>query len=133
MNSGSYLVYLAGPIMGCTDEEAHTWREITKEQIGVVNCLDPMRRDYRGREDEYADEIVRLDEADIRASRLVLANCWTPSSGTSMEIMYAWEWSVPVIAMLPPGAKVSPWIRYHSQLIVPSLHDAISEIKGRMP
>jgi nucleoside 2-deoxyribosyltransferase len=107
----TYL-YLAGPINGCTDDEAINWRDVVKNEIGEANCIDPMRRDFRGIEGEHYESIVLGDKDDICQSRLVLANCWQPSVGTSMEIMYAYTKGKPVIAVCPLG-KPSPWITYH--------------------
>lgn len=73
--SDKIKIYLCGPIAGCSDSEAHDWRDWVKEQVedhhevvpfgteagterakgsyskftrGWAKCLDPMRRDYRG-------------------------------------------------------------------------------------
>jgi len=128
-------VYLAGPINGCTDDEANTWRDIAKSALGKENCIDPMRRDYRGREDECLDEIVILDKLDIVDSDVVLANCWQFSVGTSMEVLFASERGKSVIAVVKPGATVSPWLRFHALAVVDDLDRALTLIKGsaRLP
>jgi hypothetical protein len=41
-------VYLCGPINGCTDSECIDWRAAAKKRLS--DTIDPMRRDYRGRE-----------------------------------------------------------------------------------
>lgn len=120
-------VYLAGPINGCTDDEANTWRDQVKLALGVENTLDPMRRDYRGIEDESVREIVEGDLEDIINSDIMLANCWQVSWGTAMEIFYANEIGKAVIAVLPPDARVSPWLRWHAE-VVHSLDDALARI-----
>lgn len=122
-------VYLCGPINGCTDDEAVNWRQVVKDALGVERCLDPMVRDYRGREDESVAEIVENDKADIDGSSAVIANCWQVSAGTAMEILYAWERGVPVVAVVPPGARISPWYRYHAT-IVHSLADAMAAVRA---
>lgn len=43
-------VYLCGPINGCTDDQCKNWREAAKQVLS--DTVDPMRRDYRGREDD---------------------------------------------------------------------------------
>ena len=46
-------IYLAGPINGCSDSEAITWRQWFKEESLrdiEVDFIDPMKRDYRGKE-----------------------------------------------------------------------------------
>lgn len=86
-----------------------------------------MRRDYRGKEDESVNEIVRNDLLDIRLSDVMVANCWQVSWGTAMEIYFAHSIGTRVIAILPPEARVSPWLRYHAE-IVHSLDDALAAL-----
>jgi nucleoside 2-deoxyribosyltransferase len=124
------LVYLAGPIGGCTDSEAISWRREARAVLGDECCLDPMRRDYRGAEDKAAEEIVELDKADIEASDVILANCWQASWGTPMEIFYAHSLGKPVVVIVPSGGRVSPWLRYHAASVCESLGDALTETRG---
>jgi nucleoside 2-deoxyribosyltransferase len=124
----SQRVYLCGPIAGCTDDEATNWRELVKAALGEEACIDPMRRDYRGREDANVSEIVLGDEADIRDCDVVLANCWHVSWGTAMEIFYAASIDKPVIAVVAPGTRVSPWLSYHAR-VVPSLDAALDLVR----
>jgi len=121
-------VYLAGPIKDTTDEEMRAWRQIAREYLGADHVLDPSDRDYRGVEDENIERIVEGDKDDIRRSNAVLANYWRPGAGTAMEILFAWEQCRPVVTVVPPGA-VSPWIRYHSDVVVHSLGDGLREIE----
>jgi hypothetical protein len=127
-NVNASRVYLCGPIAGCTDDQAINWREIAKRVLGEHNCLDPMRRDYRGREDGSVAEIVELDKLDIWSCQVMLVNAWQPSWGTAMEVMYAFERRVPVMAVVPEG-NVSPWIRYHATLFR-DLSGALNHVKG---
>ncbi len=126
--TSSQKVYLCGGINGLTDDEATTWRERVKAQLGAERCVDPMRRDYRGREDGHAAEIVNGDLEDISACDVVLANCVRPSWGTAMEIFHAARWCPTVktiIAVVPAGQPVSPWLRYHTSAVVTDLELAI--------
>lgn len=117
-------VYLAGPINGCTDEEAHGWRDELKPLLEAAGheWVDPMRRDYRGREMEpgIAKEIVEGDILDIIDCDAVLAMCPKPSVGTSMEIFFAHrELALPVVVVVPDdGRDPSPWLVVHSTAIV---------------
>lgn len=115
-------VYLCGPINGCTDEECKDWRESAKAQL--PETLDPMRRDYRGREAECVAEIVEGDKQDIHESDAFLVNYDRPSVGTSMEIYLAWTLGKPVIVVTRPETVISPWLRYHSTKIVHSFDEA---------
>jgi len=110
-------VYLAGPINGCSDEGASGWRDAFMADRPHLEFLDPMRRDYRGREDESVNEIVEGDIADIYACDVFLANCWQVSWGTAMEIFFAHDIGKKVILVIPEGTRISPWLRYHSDEI----------------
>lgn len=113
------IVYLGGPINGCTDEEAKGWREAVKPIIEAAGhtWLDPMSRDYRGQEDDSYKEIVEGDKDDIEASDILFMNCPKPSYGTAMEILYGWTRGARVVVVLPESGPVSPWIRYHANYL----------------
>jgi len=117
------IVYLAGPINGCTDAEANGWRDQFITDNPGHTYLDPMVRDYRGREAECVAEIVEGDKDDIDGADLVVAYCWQVSWGTGMEIFYAHSQGIPVVAVVPEGMRVSPWLRYHTVAVVPTLSD----------
>lgn len=121
-------IYLCGAINGCTDEECRDWREYVKT-LWPGECLDPMRRDYRGREDESVAEIIAGDEEDIAASDAVLVSADRPSWGTAMEIRLAFkELGKPVAIVCPADMRISPWLRGHSHRIVHSYEDGVSAL-----
>lgn len=122
-------IYLCGPINGCTDAEASNWREFVKERLFQHEHIDPMKRDYRGKEAVAYREIVDLDKADVRAADLILVNYDKPSVGTAMEVFYAWGLDKPVLVWAPPAAVISPWLRYHSTKIVHSIDEVIATIR----
>jgi hypothetical protein len=123
------LIYLAGAINGCTDEECKDWREYVKSQVGEQHTLDPMRRDYRGREMDCVDEIVEGDKWDIMSSSHILVHFDKPSVGTSMEVLYAWERRKPVIVVASKEIKLSPWLVYHSEKVFHSFKEALEYIQ----
>lgn len=114
-------VYLGGPINGCTDEEASGWRDEATLLLesGGHEAVDPMVRDYRGREMEpgIAAEIVETDKADIDGADVLLMNCPKPSVGTSMEIHYGATLGKRVISVVPDESVPSPWLVYHSTVV----------------
>lgn len=122
------VVYLCGPINGCTDAECKDWREEVKRRL--PHTLDPMRRDYRGREEECYREIVELDKGDIVDCDVLLVNYSKPSVGTSMEILLAWEIKRTIVLWCAPDTVLSPWLRYHVTDIVHSLDEAIEVIRN---
>jgi hypothetical protein len=118
------LVYLCGPINGCTDEECRDWREYVKERL--PNTLDPMRRDYRGKEAESVRDIVELDKIDVARCDALIVNYEKPSVGTSMEMIWAWERGKFIVLVCREDVSLSPWLRYHAHRIVHSFDDAVS-------
>lgn len=127
-------VYLAGAIKGLTDEEANSWRNEISLGLGNLdfNILNPMRRDYRGRESTYeaAHEIISLDKLDIDNSDFLVVYYKEPSVGTSMEVLYAWERNKPIVLISAvPFDDIPPWLIYHSTKIVYNQLDAIKWIK----
>ncbi len=122
-------IYLCGPINGCTDDEATTWREWFKNSGVAADFVDPMKRDYRGKEASDYREIVELDKRDIRGCDAVVVMYVKPSVGTSMEIFFAWTIGVPVIVIDESDKPVSPWLRYHSTAVVKSKESASEKLK----
>lgn len=126
------IVYLCGGINGLSDSECRDWREIAKSLL-KTETLDPMRRDYRGKEDEHVKDIVIGDLADIQNSQCVLVNATRPSWGTAMEVFYAAQRGIPVVAWVGErgSVRVSPWLRYFTVGIYESLADAIDAIHAK--
>jgi nucleoside 2-deoxyribosyltransferase len=126
--------YLCGGINGLSDADCRDWREYVKERL-LVSTLDPMRRDFRGREDQYWREIVAYDLEDIDTCECVLVNATRPSWGTAMEVFYAHQSEKVVIAWVGQYGQqygLSPWLRYHCEELHESLDDAIASINARV-
>jgi hypothetical protein len=125
------ILYLCGPINGCSDAEAKDWRELAKK-VWDGPTLDPMRRDYRGKEDQNVDEIVELDKVDIVNSSALLVNYDKPSVGTSMEMLYAFERGKIVVVVAKADTRISPWMHYHSHKITHSFAAAFAYLNEVM-
>jgi hypothetical protein len=121
-------VYLCGPINGCTDDECKNWRTQAKRLL-KHETLDPMDRDFRGQEDLNISAIVEGDKDDIDNCECLLVAYDKPSVGTSMEMLWAWLGHKEVI-VFTDQKKLSPWLRYHSSKIYPSIHEACDYING---
>lgn len=121
------LVYLCGPIHGLNDQDCRFWRNKAKELLGAKNimCVDPMSNDNRGREGKFGSQLVELDKKWIMSCDTILANCWTPSYGTAMEVHFAWQQHKKVVVVTN---HTSPWLHYHSSIIVPTIEDAIDQL-----
>lgn len=137
------IVYLAGGINGLSDADAADWRAEATERLAAhgIEVLDPMARDYRGQEDANVDAIVEGDLADIDTSDAVIAYCPRPSWGTAMEIHYVatsgmWRPNATavanpmrnLVAVVPAGQPVSPWLRYHADAVVETLAEAVAVV-----
>jgi len=120
-------VYLSGPIMDEVEGEAREWREQAKQLLGDhFKLLDPMRRNFKDREVDSANEIVEFDLQDVRDGDIILVNYNKPSIGTSMEVFYAaHDLGKFVIAFSPFSYKnCSPWMVRYCTKIHPSLETA---------
>ena len=126
-------VYLAGPINGCTDDECVTWRQWFIAQESDFFFVDPMKRDYRGKETEDYREIVELDKRDIRQADVLVVMYTQPSVGTSMEIFFAWTLGIPVVLINESNKPSSPWLRYHCTASVRSKEKAMLKLMEWFP
>ena len=124
-------IYLCGPIMDEHQGYAKEWREIAQESLDEqFMILDPMRRNFKDREVDSANEIVEFDLQDVREADIILVNYNKPSIGTAMEVFYAsHDLGKFVVAFSPfPFAECNPWMVRFCTKILPSLEDAITYI-----
>jgi nucleoside 2-deoxyribosyltransferase len=125
-------IYLCGPIMDEYEGHARAWRERAKELLGHdFVLLDPMRRNFKDREVDSANEIVEFDLQDIRDADIVLVNYNKNSIGTSMEVFYAsHDLKKFVVAFTPFSFKdSSPWMVRFCTKLLPELESACAYIK----
>ena len=123
------VTYLCGGINALSDDECNNWRTIAKNKLDT-GTLDPMRRDYRGKEDESFKEIVRGDLQDVASCNYVIVNATRPGWGTAMEIVYAKQAKKFIVAFTE-GARISPWLREHCNIICTTIDEAILEINKK--
>lgn len=132
MTERTRKIYLCGPIMDCSGEEGSTWRNRAKERLaGKFVLLDPMRRNFRDREIDSANEIVEFDLQDVRDADILLVNYSKASIGTSMEVFYAsHDLGKFVIAFSPCTFQdMSPWMVRYCTKILPDLDAALAYIE----
>ncbi len=116
------------------DEEtgvAREWRKVAAEKLAkTFALLDPMRRNFKDREVDSANEIVEFDLQDIRNADILLVNYSKPSIGTAMEVFYAANnLEKFVVAFAPFKFKdCSPWMVRYCTKILPSLDAALEYI-----
>lgn len=141
--------YLCGPMEGCTDEEASGWRNevmaklhrtiVLKSPTGQdvlipksqFFFLTPMLRDYRHLNCDHdaifrvAPEIVILDKRDVESSDLLIVNAFKSSTGTPMEVLYAFDREKVIVSIVSKDGPLSPWLAYHSTVVVYSVAEAV--------
>ena len=126
------VIYLSGPIMDEHEGHAREWRnQATAELQKHFLLLDPMRRNFKDREVDSANEIVEFDLQDVRDADILLVNYNKPSIGTSMEVFHAsFNLGKFIIGFSPFSFKdCSPWMVRFCTKILPSLEEAIQYIK----
>jgi len=130
-----YTTYLCGGINNLSDAECNDWRDIATAKLRT-KVLNPMVRDCRGKENNIDPSwLVTADVEDIEKSHFVLVNATKPSWGTAMEVVYAYNASMFIVAFVgDPLTRdpLSPWLRHHCDLIVPTLEGAIDVINGKI-
>lgn len=122
-------IYLSGPIMDEHLGTAREWRETAKAKLsGHFRILDPMRRNFKDREVDSANEIVEFDLQDVRDADILLVNYNKASIGTSMEVFYAAHDLGKFVISFSPFAfqDCSPWMVRYSTKILPTLEGAIT-------
>ena len=110
---------------------AREWREKAKLDLqDNFVLLDPMRRNFKDREVDSANEIVEFDLQDIRDADIILVNYCKNSIGTSMEVFYsAHDLGKFVIAFSPfTFSDCSPWMVRFCTKILPTLDKATAYI-----
>jgi nucleoside 2-deoxyribosyltransferase len=125
-------IYLSGPIMDEHVGTAQTWRERAKTELrDHFVMLDPMRRNFKDREVDSANEIVEFDLQDVRDTDILLVNYNKASIGTAMEVFFAaHDLGKFVVAFSPFTFKdCSPWMVRYCTKILPTLDEAITYIR----
>jgi nucleoside 2-deoxyribosyltransferase len=120
-------IYLSGPIMDEHLGEARAWREEAKALLSSnFRILDPMRRNFKDREVDSANEIVEFDLQDVRDADILLVNYNKASIGTSMEVFYAAHDLGKFVISFSPFTfqDCSPWMVRYSTKILSSLEKA---------
>lgn len=125
-------IYLCGPIMDEQEGTAREWRQVAKDRLGQrFHLLDPMRRNFKDREVDSANEIVDFDLQDVRDADIILVNYSKASIGTAMEVFYAsHDLGKFVVAFSPfDYCNSNPWMIRFCTKILPSLEKAIDYIQ----
>lgn len=155
------LVYLAGPIAGCTYGDAVQWRVVAKHELNYrdVEALSPMRAKEQLADPGYVDRISKTfhdykhmgpfftskgimtrDHTDVLRADALLVNLLgtaKPSLGTVMELAWAFAYRKPAVVVIEPTGNCHdnhPMIHEAIGFRVETLEegiDAVATILGR--
>lgn len=146
-------VYLAGPILGCNEGEAHDWRIAVASRLRVHNILgisplrcEPLRtaRYGFGNNDDplfgTAKAIASKNQMDVRLCEATLAFLprnwtglpeWHQSYGTMQELAWAHAWGkITVTVSDDPDVFKHPVIGVSSGWMLRTLNEATELLIG---
>lgn len=138
-------VYLAGPVGGCSVEEANSWRDYVAEKLedhGIVGisplrCEPSIDGEYKA-DGYHADKkfgtiqaIGAKNEFDVRNCNMILAYFPSTSFGTMVEVGMGKALHTPVVVVtdLPQVAK-HPVIQYCASWSLDNLDDGLDVVIG---
>ncbi len=125
-------IYLCGPIMDEVEGHAREWRSTATDTLQTdFVLLNPMRRNFKDREVDSANEIVEFDLQDVREADIILVNYNKPSIGTSMEVFYASHVLGKFVVAFSPFTfdQCNPWMVRFCTKILPSLESSLDYIR----
>lgn len=95
--------------------------------------ITPMKRDYRFVTDMDPKDVVHPDLADILSCDGVLVEARLGASwGTAMEVAYAKNFRMPVVAIVNEGTMISYWLLYHVRGVAYTVKDAVNRLAQEM-
>jgi nucleoside 2-deoxyribosyltransferase len=118
---GKKLIYLSGPMRDTTEYECLSWRQqLIKKYSFAFDFLDPTRHMQPA-----SPTLIEQDKRDIDLSDAIIANVWKYSSGTLMEVFFAFTSGKTVVVVAPQEFHDDVWLRYHCHFMTASLDDAM--------
>jgi hypothetical protein len=150
------LVYVAGPIAGCTWEETVEWRDHIKARLPECRILTPMRgkdflrtmsampltSKYIGENTPMSEveevisnqhAIVVRDHWDVKRCDVLFVNLLPSlatgkaSIGTCFELAWAWKYQKPAIVVMNEGnPNDHPFVQEAAYAVVPTTARAIA-------
>lgn len=145
----SKLVYLAGPITGCSFEECVRWREEFCEELTPlgIECLSPMRgKGYLKNESSILDSysslllcedkgIMSRDHFDCNRADVIVFNVLgarKPSLGTTMEAAWGFHRHTPMVWIMEQNGNPHDhsMLRQCMNFIVPGITQAIRVVEA---
>lgn len=143
------VIYLAGPIAGCSWDESIDWRTYVRQCLLVSEAELDIRSPLRGKEflegssvlpltageiDPIASQhaIVIRDHHDVTQADVIIANLLpsaeveSASIGTAFELAWAYHLHIPVIVVMEePNPNWHPFVLEAAYIVVSTLEDAV--------
>ena len=129
-----YVVYLAGPISGCSSEQARHWRQAVKADDRWKKWFD-----FRDPTDSLVGsdaspyELVERDLHAIESADAVLVNMWRESIGSAIGAVHARKMGK-VVVVVDPNRIRSRTLAYYADSVNDSvnegLHSALDLLRG---
>ena len=130
-------IYLAGPISGCTYNEATEWRRYCidnlKDKYKVISPID-VRHNYFGKDkltftsaelNETADTIFHKDIMYVEVADIILLYIDKPSYGTGFELGYAYSLGKQIVTVIGEGIEGHPFVEVPSSITFGELKPAV--------
>jgi len=143
-----HIVYLAGPITGCSYDNCTDWRGWFEDELNndEVQALSPMRgKHYLQHLDtiahDYPDHVMSCqrgimvrDHFDTKRATVLLVNLLGAekvSVGTVMEMSWAWDNGIPVVCIIEEEGNIHdhPMLRETIGFRVTSEAEALHIVK----
>ena len=128
------LVYLAGPITGCTTDAAMGWRAAAHKELASVGIRDLCPIDVTTAGSELKDVAVLRDMIDVKRCDVVLMNLLGAKQvtiGTMIELGWASALGKPIVLVMEPNSNIHEhgFVRYLTTIHTTSLSDGLETIK----
>ncbi len=130
------LVYLSGPMGGCSFKEMSAWRDYVSDSLnsGTLKCVSPVRSFGEGIVPvETPKWVNRRDYFDCVSAQCVLVNfkgMKTLSIGTIMEIAWAYQKQIHIVCVCDPdGPQTHPMLKDSITHEVSTLDEGILAVK----
>lgn len=134
--SGKMMVYLSGPMGGCTFKEMTDWRTYATKRLNsdTVKCIAPTRSFGEGIVPKETNKwINRRDYFDCVRSQCLLVNFQGMkelSIGTIMEIAWAYQKQIHIVCVCEPGGPQNhPMLEDSITHVVDTMDEGIAAVK----
>ncbi len=130
------LVYLSGPMGGCSFKEMSEWRAYVSEKLNSesLKCIDPTRSftatSVPNETDKWINRRDYFDCVNAQALLVNLKDMKSLSIGTIMEIAWAYQKQIHIVCVCEPdGPQNHPMVKDSITHEVYTLDEGIAAVK----